>query len=87
MSKSKIISPVVDIVVQLIAADHVIKGNGKPNRNRPGKNPFSKLSADDLKRVRKEAKDILENPESMLAYLYSSEKLECNWTHTAILSV
>lgn len=66
-----VLSPVVDVVVQLIAADHVIRGRGKPNRNRPGKTPFAKLEDDDLRRVAKEAQRILHrDPDSMLSYLY-----------------
>ena len=57
-------------MIQLIAADHVIRGSGKPNRNRPGKAPFSKLSDADLNRVAKEATNILDSPNNMIAYLY-----------------
>ena len=70
MASTKVISPVVEVVVQLIAADHVIKGRGAPHRNRPGQTPFARLDEADLKRVAKEAKQILKTPDSMLEYLY-----------------
>ena len=47
-SKSKrVISPIVDVTIQLVAADDVITGAGRPNRDRPGKAPFSRLNGDD----------------------------------------
>jgi len=66
-----VLSPVVDVEIQLIAADHVIRGPGKPNRNRPGSAPFAKLGDDDLRRVEKEARRILKrDPKHILSYLY-----------------
>ena len=46
-----VIAPIVKVHVQLIAADHLIQGTGKPNRNRPGAAPFCKLGKEDYKRV------------------------------------
>lgn len=69
-SKSKrVISPIVDVTIQLVAADDVITGAGRPNRDRPGKAPFSRLNGDDLKRVEKRARSML-NDKGMLMYLY-----------------
>ena len=62
----------VDVVIQLIAADHVLGATtkGRPNVDRPGRAPFSKLSDDDLERVRKFAKYVISEPKDMLLYLY-----------------
>tara|TARA_Y100001958_G_scaffold156812_1_gene150343 strand:- start:1327 stop:1851 length:525 start_codon:yes stop_codon:yes gene_type:complete len=65
----RVISPIVDVTIQLVAADDVIKGAGRPNRGRPGKAPFSRLNDDDLKRVEKRARSML-NDKGMLMYLF-----------------
>ena len=68
---TQIISPVVDIVLQLIAADHVIQNlKDLPDRKNPGKTPFSKLHDDDLKNVYTYAQKILIDPDEMYMYLY-----------------
>jgi hypothetical protein len=61
LPRTLVIAPVVKVQMQLIAADHLIKGPGKPNRNRPGAAPFARVSDTDLKRLTSEsAKGIAE---------------------------
>lgn len=68
LSGGLVISPVVKIRTQLIAADHLIKGNGKPNRDRPGAIPFAKLGNADYKRLLDFSKEAVEGSMDYLYY-------------------
>ena len=52
---TKVVAPVVDVQLQLLAADHVL-GRKSSNRNRPGRAPFAKLGEGELQKVRQFAK-------------------------------
>lgn len=51
LANGLVIAPVVRVRVQLLAADHLIQGNGVPNRNRPTSAPFSKVGEADYNRL------------------------------------
>lgn len=71
---NELICPIVEVELQLIARDDVIKdGNNIPNRNKPGNQPFKNLTDNDYKRVFIKAKNTLvnkEDKETILYYLY-----------------
>ena len=70
----QLICPIVEVELQLIGRDDVIKDkNSIPNRNQPGKQPFKNLPENDYKRVLNKAKNTLSNredKETLLYYLY-----------------
>lgn len=72
--KNELICPIVEVELQLIARDDVIKDkNSIPNRNKPGKQPFKNLKDNDYKKVFNKAKNTLSNKEdkeTILYYLY-----------------
>lgn len=72
--KGKVIAPLVEVELQLIGRDDVIKGDtGIPNRDKPGKAPFKNLSKDDYKRVQRIAKktlNIKQEKDDLLLHLY-----------------
>ena len=71
---SEIICPIVEVELQLIGRDDMIKDKDSiPDRDKPGNQPFKNLSEKDYKRVFNKAKKTLvskNDKETLLDYLY-----------------
>ena len=78
LPRDVVIAPVVKVQVQLIAADHIIKGTCKPNRNRPGASPFAKVADADYQRLIEYAKEAVWG---CMDYLYYTDSHEPTKVH------
>ena len=59
---NEIICPIVEVELQLIGRDDMIKDKDSiPDRDKPGKQPFKNLAEKDYKRVLNKAKNTLVN--------------------------
>ena len=71
---NELICPIVEVELQLIGRDDMIKDKDSiPNRNKPGNQPFKNLNENDYKKVFNKAKNTLSNKEdkeTLLYYLY-----------------
>lgn len=70
----KLICPIVEVELQLIARDDLIIDKiGIPNRNKPGNVPFKNLSSKDYQKVFNKAKSTLNNKDEknqLMSYFY-----------------
>lgn len=74
---NELICPIVEVELQLIGRDDMIKDKDSiPNRNKPGNQPFKNLNENDYKKVFNKAKNTLgkkEEKETLLYYLYLTD--------------